>query len=476
MAALALRRGLLRLPPLPRDQHERVHSHISAAVADEFVRRVRDGLPTDKNTLMMFALGLVRETREQPELRESPAGTRMEERREGTGHGNHAGSREQSANAHTINAAYGRADASGKVKILFVSANPAMTSRLALDEELRGIQGRIREAPLRDLIEMQIAPAARPEDLELSLLEHTPVIVHFSGHGSGTPGLVFQGDIPAKTKLFPADALRHLFQLLRFNVRVVVLNACYSQAQAEAIAHEIDFVVGMRESISDEAARAFAASFYRGLAFGQTVATAFGLGVNALKREELAEDEDAPVLLIRPGASGESVLFGPTRGDARAPGELPGNASLRPEDQIQFAWQHRQVTETAVRIHELLVEAVQSLSAVAGSGYKIDTGPTLEEIEHLTVAVGKLARLFKTSGLFLPKSIRETLDRVCFLLAVEHNTLLQAKLFREGGNLDTMSTAMVTASRMLDEEIRPLVATLEQAFRTLLLRETWGER
>lgn len=148
----------------------------------------------------------------------------------------------------------------------------------------------------------------RHDDLEQALLEHKPVIVHFSGHGSGSDGLVFQGDAVENAQLVSADALGHLFSLIKKNVRVVVLNACYSQEQAAAIVKEIEFVVGMNDSIGDLAARKFAASFYRGLAFGQTMEVAFGLGVNALKREGLLDDESVPVLLVRPGASSDAVL------------------------------------------------------------------------------------------------------------------------------------------------------------------------
>ncbi len=40
----------------------------------------------------------------------------------------------------------------------------------------------------------------------------------------------------------PADALSSLFSLLKDDIRCVVLNACYSADQAEAIAQEIDCV------------------------------------------------------------------------------------------------------------------------------------------------------------------------------------------------------------------------------------------
>lgn len=198
-----------------------------------------------------------------------------------------------------------------KVKILFVAANPQNMMRLALADEQRDIQNRIREGSRRDAFEIVTSVAARPDDLELALLEHKPVIVHFSGHGLGALGIAFQGDDTHDAKLMSADAFRHLFKILKKNVRIVVLNACYSEEQAKAIVDEIDFVVGMNDSVGDIAARKFAASFYRGLGFGESVGTTFELGINALKREGLVKDENVPVLLVRNGVSADAVLLGP---------------------------------------------------------------------------------------------------------------------------------------------------------------------
>ena len=78
------------------------------------------------------------------------------------------------------------------IKILFLAANPSGTSQLALDEEIRAIDARIRGAEYRDLLTLLSHWAVRLEDLSGILLRHKPQIVHFSGHGgeSGTIALV----------------------------------------------------------------------------------------------------------------------------------------------------------------------------------------------------------------------------------------------------------------------------------------------
>ena len=104
-------------------------------------------------------------------------------------------------------------------------------------------------------------------------------------------------------------ALAELFAVLKDNIRLVVLNACYSEEQARAIVEEIDFVVGMADEIGDEGARVFAASFYRGLAYGRSVRSAFDLGLNELQLEGLRSDESVPVLLSREGVDASAATL-----------------------------------------------------------------------------------------------------------------------------------------------------------------------
>jgi hypothetical protein len=60
----------------------------------------------------------------------------------------------------------------------------------------------------------------------------------------------------------------------------------------------------------DDAARVFAAAFYRGLAFGRSVRSAFDLGINELRLAGLGPEDSIPQLLIRNGADEELALVG----------------------------------------------------------------------------------------------------------------------------------------------------------------------
>src|SRR5690348_1663009 len=80
----------------------------------------------------------------------------------------------------------GKEEIAAKLKVLFLSANPAGTQPLALDEEIREITNKIRASEHREAVELISRWAVRPDDLLQALNEHKPHIVHFSGHGSPT--------------------------------------------------------------------------------------------------------------------------------------------------------------------------------------------------------------------------------------------------------------------------------------------------
>lgn len=145
-----------------------------------------------------------------------------------------------------------------KIKILFLAANPSNSNQLALDEEAREIANKIRSSDSRNSLILRTQWAVRPDDLLQKLNEEKPQIVHFSGHGGGKIGLVFHDDKKQST-LVSGSALKLLFQTLKDNIRVVFLNACYSQQQAENIVDEIDCVIGMRSSVLDETSIKFTA-------------------------------------------------------------------------------------------------------------------------------------------------------------------------------------------------------------------------
>jgi hypothetical protein len=76
--------------------------------------------------------------------------------------------------------------------ILFLGANPKDTGRLRLDQELRDITEGLQRAQKCDQFNLKQKWAVRPRDIQRAILDEQPQIVHFSGHGEGEAGLVFE--------------------------------------------------------------------------------------------------------------------------------------------------------------------------------------------------------------------------------------------------------------------------------------------
>lgn len=187
---------------------------------------------------------------------------------------------------------------SSKRKILLLAANPKGTTRLRLDEEVRDISEGLKRARNRDNFEIAQRWAVRPRDFQRAMLDESPQIVHFSGHGEGEAGLYFEDEV-GQHKLVTGAALASLFKLFaqESTIECVVLNGCYSEAQAKAIVQYVPAVVGMQQAVGDSAAIEFAVGFYDALGNGKSVEFAFELGKVAIALNS-AGYEDIPVLLM----------------------------------------------------------------------------------------------------------------------------------------------------------------------------------
>lgn len=192
------------------------------------------------------------------------------------------------------------------IKILTLTANPSDSNRLRLDEEMRGIDHALLQAEFRDKFEVKQHWAVRVKDLQGCLLQCKPDIVHFSGHGSAADYIMLE-DNNGNSHPVSTHALGQLFSLLKGNIRCVVLNACYSEQQAQAIAQHIDCVIGMSKAIGDAAAISFSIAFYQALGYGKDLKTAFDLGCLQIDFEDL-NDQDAPRLLA-PNCNPREVVF-----------------------------------------------------------------------------------------------------------------------------------------------------------------------
>ncbi|NJN80993.1 MAG: SUMF1/EgtB/PvdO family nonheme iron enzyme [Caldilineaceae bacterium] len=212
--------------------------------------------------------------------------------------------------------------------IVFFASNPAETSPLQLDEEIREVMTKIRGSQFREMLQVVPMLAARPDDLLQGLNEHKPDVVHFSGHGSSRGELLLM-DSQRRAQPVSPVAIRALFAAFSPAIKLVFLNACFAATQADAFKDVVGCVVGMESTVSDQASIAFASSFYRAVGFGASVQEAFDQGVAAILLEGLDEAQ-MPKLLAGQNVDPASMrLVSPvTAGSIHpvAPADLPAKA------------------------------------------------------------------------------------------------------------------------------------------------------
>lgn len=178
-----------------------------------------------------------------------------------------------------IGARASRSSVAQGLTILLLTAAPTCESGLDLEDEMRSIDEQVRGTRYRDNVRLCSGPGVTPDDLLRLITEHRPQIVHFSGHGC-PEGIVLRRSNTGDAIVIRAQALERLFR--GRGVKVVVLNSCYSETQAAAIATTGAVVVGTTDAVDDEAAKRFSAAFYRSLANGHSVGAAFEDGGTAV--------------------------------------------------------------------------------------------------------------------------------------------------------------------------------------------------
>lgn len=196
-------------------------------------------------------------------------------------------------NAGLLAAASAESPPTPNLTILFVAAN-AEAAPLALESEVKRIRDDLKRSRFRDELRFEQEWAVTIESLTQAMIELSPTVVHFAGHGARSG--IFLQDEKGGAKLVSTEALSRLFALFAGTVRCVVLSSCFSEEQARAIRANVPYVIGMTSGLRDSAARAFSSGFYKAIGAGRDVEFAYALGKAAI---EMAgrPGEEVPILL-----------------------------------------------------------------------------------------------------------------------------------------------------------------------------------
>lgn len=204
-----------------------------------------------------------------------------------------------------------RAPKPEKLRVLLLGASSE--GDLRVGREQKRIRAAVESALHRELIDLDVRPAATANDLLDGITKFRPHVVHFSGH-SNEDLVVFEHetDAPHEGHVVTARAFSRAIAATDEPPLLVLLNACKSAAQIDQLVAEVvPFAIGMADSIEDGDAINYAAQFYASIANGQSVRSAHLAGQAALELAGLdgaelptlaaaADVDPASAILVKP--------------------------------------------------------------------------------------------------------------------------------------------------------------------------------
>lgn len=404
--------------------------------------------------------------------------------------------------------------------ILFLAANPRDTGRLALDVEARAIQDELKGSAR---FRFEAVWAAEPRDLLRAVRELRPTILHFSGHGggpdaasSGSRDLGAADDVPASrdsdapaspdvsspadapaSRNFGApgdaaasrdsglilqgehgaqwvsgDAVADALGAAGASVKLVVLNACFTEPMATALLAHVDCVVGVTGAILDDAARHFATDFYGALGQQQSVASAVVQGRAALALAGLA-GAGRVQLAVRAGVDASQLVLAATVPERRRqiPCPFPGMRPYTAEEASRFRGREGEIADLIGRLRagERLIYVIGPSGSGKSSLIASGVVPQLARASNLPSYVVRSLR----PGEQPARCLRDALDgSVAQLLAGHHPRTHLLLIIDQLEELFTLASADEQAAFLA--ELRAVLAEPRAAVILALRADFYG--
>ncbi len=195
-----------------------------------------------------------------------------------------------------------------KLRVLMLGASSE--GDLRVGREQKRIRAAVESALHRDLVELDVRPAATTADLLDGITKFRPHVVHFSGH-SNEDLIVFEDetDTPHEGVIVSARAFAAAINATDDPPLLILLNSCRSAGQLDALVADIvPFAIGMADEIEDGDAISYAAQFYAAVANGQSINSAHLSGQAALQLAGL-DGADLPTLAWAEGVDPSATLL-----------------------------------------------------------------------------------------------------------------------------------------------------------------------
>ncbi len=163
------------------------------------------------------------------------------------------------------------------------------------DQETMKIKNAVNRA-YKDFknIEVYYEPSINASNLAEELTRIEPSILHISGIADNINGLFLRNTHQDKSQELIASLLKEYPK-----ISCIILSGCSSENQIREMIYCVEFVVSLTSDLDFKNTLEFVNEFYYQLASGQSVGGSYRLSLNRLKRLELSDRGNSPVLFER---------------------------------------------------------------------------------------------------------------------------------------------------------------------------------
>ncbi|MCP4439852.1 MAG: CHAT domain-containing protein [Aureispira sp.] len=204
----------------------------------------------------------------------------------------------QQQNSSSSNTGTGHNNTGVRSRVLFMTANPQDTQAIQVTKEYKEVDTLQHVMDKAERFEVKMVHNTTTQEFMRHIMAEQPKILHFSGHGTGQAGLIFH-DGNDNAQFANSQALSTVFSLFKGVIDCVLLNACYSLDQAQAIAQYVPYVIGTTQEVADSKAITFTRGFYTACFSGMSFEQSFTAGKAQILMEGLPEG--AEIMLLKEG-------------------------------------------------------------------------------------------------------------------------------------------------------------------------------
>ena len=187
-----------------------------------------------------------------------------------------------------------------KVKILFVASNPIGTAKFQLEKEYLEIRRIFR--PKRTKFEVTELFNSTLDDLLEAVQREKPDILHIAAPSTDKYLILHRPDDTVRSVSY--HILASIFILFQPYVKCVFMNTRCSSIFLKKISNALQCAIGSKNLVNDNVSVLFSSGFYTAIAEGKTFDKAFSVGVELLRKQNIA-DAEIPFILFNCGLSND---------------------------------------------------------------------------------------------------------------------------------------------------------------------------